>query len=186
MTLSLDDRRLSAWRTFLNTHAALTDVLERELATERRLPLSSYDVLVALQQAPGQRMRLHELADAVVLSRSGLTRLVDRLAREGLLCREHCPTDGRGAFAVLTEEGREVVRRAWPIYAQGIEKHFGSVLDDTELEVIAGSLARVLAAARNQSGSRPAANGSVAATSETEPIRAAPSLQSLELLWRTP
>jgi DNA-binding MarR family transcriptional regulator len=151
MTIQLDDRRLLAWRTFLQSHAALVEALERELAAEQRLPLSSYDVLLKLYEAPGHRLRLHELATSVALSRSGLTRLVDRLAREGLLCREYCSTDGRGAFAVLTDRGLERIGRTWPIYACGIEKHFGSLLDDTEVDNLTDSLARMLAALRSQS-----------------------------------
>jgi DNA-binding MarR family transcriptional regulator len=148
MNEQIDNRGLSVWRTLSTAHAAVTEILERELAAERRLPLSSYDVLLALYEAPEHRLRLHELADAVVLSRSGLTRLVDRLAREGLLCREDCPSDKRGAFAALTEAGREAIQRAWPIYAGGLSKHFGSLLDDTETDIMAGALARVLASAQ--------------------------------------
>src|SRR3954469_17570573 len=115
MTDELDERRLAAWRTFITAHAAVIGRIERDMAAAGVIPLTWYDVLIELYEAPGRRMRLHELADAVVLSRSGLTRLVDRLEQAGLLTREVDRTDRRGAFAVLTEAGVDSMRAAWPI-----------------------------------------------------------------------
>ncbi len=142
-----DETRLAAWRALLNAHAAAVAAIERELAADDLVPLTWYDVLVALWEAPGRRLRLNELARAVVLSRSGLTRLVDRLERAGLLSREPCPEDRRGAFAVLTREGEAALRRAWPVYARGIDRHFGRFLDDGEAPVVAAALDRVAAGA---------------------------------------
>jgi len=139
---------MAAWRAFLNAHAAAIGSIERELAAERQLPLTSYDVLVALSEAPGNRLRMHELADAVVLSRSGLTRLVDRLEADGLLARARAGEDRRGAYAVLTDAGREALRRAWPVYARGISRHFSSLMNDDEVRAITAALGRVYAAQR--------------------------------------
>jgi DNA-binding MarR family transcriptional regulator len=91
---------------------------------------------------------MHELARAVVLSRSGLTRLVDRLEKAGLLRREPDPADRRGSFAVLTDEGAAMRERMWPIYAQGIAEHFGDALDDEEAKTLTRALERVIAATR--------------------------------------
>ena len=143
---NLDESRLAAWRAFLNAHAAVIGLIEREMAQAGQLPLSSYDVLVALSEAPEKRLRMHELADRVVLSRSGLSRLVDRLETEGLLARERCGADRRGAYAVLTREGREALREAWPVYARGIREHFASILSDPEVETLTAALNRVFAA----------------------------------------
>jgi DNA-binding MarR family transcriptional regulator len=144
-----DEPRLDAWRTFLRAHAAVVDRIERDLAADPdNLPLVWYDVLLALSGAPDRRLRLHELARAVVLSRSGLTRLVDRLEAAGLLCRRPDPTDRRGAFAVLTEEGRAALRRTWPAYARGIQDRFARHLDDEEARALTAALGRVLAAVR--------------------------------------
>lgn len=140
--------RLAAWRAFLNAHAALIDRIEREMAAADVLPLGSYDVLVALLEAPDHRLRLHELASHIVLSRSTLTRVLDRLENEGLLIRERAATDRRGAYAVLTDRGREALRRAWPVYAHGIQTHFAVLLDDEETRVLTLALERVNAAAR--------------------------------------
>ena len=132
MDTELEDSHLVAWRSFLTAHAALINQIERELLEAGVVPLSWYDVLFALYDAPGQRLRMNELASAIVLSRSGLTRLVDRLEAEGLLMRERSASDRRGAFAVLTEKGIEAMRRAWPVYAKGINEHFARFLSDEE------------------------------------------------------
>jgi DNA-binding MarR family transcriptional regulator len=143
-----DEVRGRAWRTFLAAHAAVIDQIERGLAAEEELPLGHYDVLLALDGAPGRRLRMSELARNVVLSRSGLTRLVDRLEAAGLLQRERCDDDRRGCYAVLTETGHEALRRARPVYLRGVAEHFGRHLDDEEVRVLDESLGRILAAAR--------------------------------------
>ncbi len=136
MEIELEPSRLVAWRSFLTAHAALINQIERELLEAGVVPLSWYDVLFALYDAPDQRLRMNELASAIVLSRSGLTRLVDRLEAEGLLARERSASDRRGAFAVLTEKGVEAMREAWPIYARGIEEHFARFLSDEEVRLV--------------------------------------------------
>ncbi len=143
-----DETRLAAWRALLYAHAAVIGAIERDLAARKLVPLTWYDVLVALSEAPAGRLRLHELASRVVLSRSGLTRLVDRLETAGLLRREPVPTDRRGAYAVLTPEGEATLRRTWPFYARGIVEHFARHLDDAEVRVVTAALERVRAAAR--------------------------------------
>jgi DNA-binding MarR family transcriptional regulator len=139
----LDERHLAAWRAVLNAHAAAVGAIERELEADGFIPPTWYDVLVALAESPEQRLRLHELADSVVLSRSGMTRLVDRLERAGLLRRETCATDRRGAFAVITDEGNAMLRRTWPAYARGIANYFAQYLSAEEADEIAAVLGRV-------------------------------------------
>lgn len=140
---------MAAWRAFLNAHAAVIDRIERELAEAGQLPLTSYDVLVALWEAPEHRLRPHELADHMVLRRSTHTRLLDRLEADGLLVRERCTTDRRGANVILTEVGAEALRRAWPIYGHGIAAHFASLISEEEATTLAEALARVSDAARH-------------------------------------
>jgi DNA-binding MarR family transcriptional regulator len=148
MGIEPDEARLTAWRALLVAHAATVSAIERELAAEGLVPLTWYDVLVTLWEAPDHRLRLHELARAVVLSRSGLTRLVDRLEAAGLLRREACADDRRGAYAVLTAEGRAAQLRAWPIYARGIATHFADHVSEEEAMILANALERVSAATR--------------------------------------
>jgi DNA-binding MarR family transcriptional regulator len=143
-----DPLHLAAWRALLETHAAVTELLARELATERGLPLKAYDVLLNLAEAPGGRLRMQELSASVLLSKSGLSRVVDRMEEGGLVRREQSEDDRRGWFAVLTEHGRSTLRRAAPVHLRGIQEHFARHLDDEEARVLATVLARVSAAAR--------------------------------------
>jgi DNA-binding MarR family transcriptional regulator len=153
MENSLKRKQLVAWQTFITAHTVVIDLIEQELAEAKQLPLSSYDVLLALVNAPNRRLRMHELAQAVVLSRSGLTRLVDRLEREGLLARDRSGPDRRATYAVLTLKGFRAFRRAWPIYAQGILKHFVQHLTEQEMSTLSQMLGRVVAAAHESSSS---------------------------------
>ena len=144
-----DELRLAAWRAFLKAHAAVIDRVERDLARgEELLPLTWYDVLLELAAAEGGRLRQRDLARVVVLTRSGISRLVDRLEAAGLLCRQPNPDDRRGDFLLLTDRGRAALRRTWPAYARGIQAHFARLLSDEEARTLAVTLERVVAAAR--------------------------------------
>jgi DNA-binding MarR family transcriptional regulator len=145
-TAELTEEQLAAWRGLLRVHAALVKALDAELVAEHDLPLSSYEVLITLQASPEHRCRMAELADRVLLSRSGMTRLVDRLEREGLLVRDTCSSDGRGCFAVLTEAGEAVLARARPTHLEGVRRRFLRHFDGDDLEQMAGFWKRVLAA----------------------------------------
>ena len=140
----LSEEHLAAWRTFVKAHAMIIDLIERDLMAAMRPPLSTYDVLIELYEAPKHRLRMHELAERVVLSRSGLTRLIDRLEAEGLLTRDRCGTDRRGAYAVITEQGVEALHQTWPIYAKGIAEYFAQWLTLEEAQILESSLRRIL------------------------------------------
>src|SRR3954465_8994167 len=122
ISANLSPVELGAWRGLLRVHTALVKALDADLTAEHELPLSSYEVLITLESAPGHRRRMAELADSVLLSRSGMTRLVDRLEREGLLVRDTCSDDGRGCFAVLTEKGSELLASARPTHLGGVRE----------------------------------------------------------------
>lgn len=143
MKEKIEENRLAAWRAFLTAHAAVLHLIEEDLVRAQRLPLSSYDVLFALSEAPEHRLRMHEIAERVVLSRSGLTRLIDRLEKDGLLYRERSGEDRRGAYAVLSDKGLEGLRQAWPIYARGIQKNFASLMSDEEASILTRVFTRV-------------------------------------------
>jgi DNA-binding MarR family transcriptional regulator len=132
----LTDQELSAWRFFIKSHARIIEQIERDLEEEKRVPLSTYDVLIALFEAQDRRLRLQDLTKKVIITKSGLTRLLDRIEKEGLIRRERSETDRRGFYAVLTEEGEQQLRKAWPIYAKGIKSYFASPLSSEELEVV--------------------------------------------------
>ncbi|RZS87241.1 MarR family transcriptional regulator [Motilibacter rhizosphaerae] len=135
---------MQAWRAFLRAHAVLTRNLEGDLLREHELPLPSYDVLVQLVESPERKLRMTELADAVMLSRSGLTRLVDRLEREGLVVREACLTDGRGLYAVLTDAGYARLREASGTHLRGIQRWFAARLGSDDVAALQRILGRLL------------------------------------------
>jgi DNA-binding MarR family transcriptional regulator len=129
--MRLPDETLGAWRAFLNAHALATKRINRDLAEAGLPDLTWYDVLWALHRAEGRRLRIRELADAVVLSSTGMTRFVDRLETGGLVRREAVPGDRRGAYAVITKEGSALLRRMWPIYERGIATYFGPAVQES-------------------------------------------------------
>jgi DNA-binding MarR family transcriptional regulator len=139
----LRDVELRAWRGLVRAHAALVKRLDAELETGHGLSLSSYQVLSALADAPSGKMRMCELAESVALSRSGLTRLVDRLEREGLIARACCHVDARGAYAVLTASGRERLEQARPTHLAAVRQDFVAHFSDAELERLAQMWRRV-------------------------------------------
>lgn len=120
----ISERDLATWRAFLTAHARVLREIEDALRAEGLPPLGWYDVLWPLYRAPDRRLRMKELAGEVLLSRTGLVRLVDRVERARLLRREPVPEDARGSYVALTGEGEEVLRRMWPTYARGIRESF--------------------------------------------------------------
>jgi DNA-binding MarR family transcriptional regulator len=143
-TVAPDDPRLRAWVAFLRAHAAVTRRLEAELHAARRLSLADYDALVQLAVADDRRLRMSELADRVVLSRSGVSRLVDRLECDGLVARRACPTDARGSWAELTPRGLEELRLAAPVHLRGVDVHFLARMADEDREALVRALEAVV------------------------------------------
>lgn len=139
----VSDARLRAWRSLLNAHAAAIRRINRRLADHGGLALESYDVLLELFNAPDRRLRLKELGERVVLTRSGMSRLVSRLEKDGLVERESAAQDGRGVYARLTDEGEAAFRKTWPLYAEGIHEVFASRMTDAEAETVAEVLERI-------------------------------------------
>jgi DNA-binding MarR family transcriptional regulator len=133
----LSSAELRAWRGLLRTHARLVKALDAELERAHGIGLTTYEVLVYLDTSPECRMRMSDLADSILLSRSGLTRLADRLARDGLIARATCPTDARGAYAVLTALGREKLGAARETHHAGVRTHFLAHLTGDEREALA-------------------------------------------------
>ena len=143
----LDSDELGAWRGFLRVHSRLTRELDAELAAAHGLPLSSYEVLLFLNDSEEGRLRMAQLADSVLLSPSGLTRLVDRLEGAGLVRRESCPSDRRGFEAVITDEGRAVFAKARPTHLAGVRKRFLEHFSTEEMRTLAAYWDRILKAA---------------------------------------
>lgn len=144
MILLMNGDDLAAWRSMLIAHHRVVGAIEADLATAGEIPLSWYDVLLELNGAPDRRLRMQDLSEQVVLSRSRVSRLVDELEREGLVERLPDPDDGRACLAHLTAEGRDALRRAAPRYLRGIDEHFLCHLDPDERSTIARALQRVI------------------------------------------
>lgn len=148
----VDPLRLAAWRAFLTTHAAIVSRIEEDINAHPRsedlLPLVWYDVLLELVEAPEHALRQRDLAQRVVLTRSGISRLVARLEAVGLLVRLPNPADRRGDLVALTDAGRQAVRRTWPVYARAIVERFARYLSDDEARALATALEHIRAAAQ--------------------------------------
>jgi DNA-binding MarR family transcriptional regulator len=140
---TLTEGEMRAWRGLLRAHACLAKRLDAELDQSHRLPMSSYEVLHRLQESSGGRMRMCDLAEQAQLSRSGLTRLVDRLEREELLTRCSCDHDARGSYACLTDAGRERLEEARVTHLAVIREHFFSRFSESELGVLADMWERI-------------------------------------------
>lgn len=146
MAKDVPDRRLEAWKSFLRAYRLLVDRLEEELLTGRGLPLSWYDVLVQLEAAPERRLSMKHLARSVLLSPSGVTRLIDRMEDAGFVKRWHCPQDRRMWFVLLTDAGARELQDSAPLHLRGIEEHFTRHLTEAEAETLALGLSRMIEA----------------------------------------
>jgi DNA-binding MarR family transcriptional regulator len=140
----LNEVELTAWRSVLRVHAAVVRELDAELEARHRVPHTSYEVLKGLRKAPDGRLRMAELAEHVLLSRSGMTRLIDRLEREGYVTRSTCDKDGRGCYAVLTDAGALLVDRARATHIAVVRARFIRHFSEDELRELATLLARAL------------------------------------------
>ena len=143
MENELTPERIAAWETMIRTVGALMKTFDYEMERSLELPLTWYDVLVQLSEAPEGGLRMQALADRVVFSRSGLTRLVDRMERAGLVRREHSREDRRGYYAVLTEEGRRLFAQAQPIHRRDIQEHFARHLSDADVQALTQIIGKV-------------------------------------------
>jgi DNA-binding MarR family transcriptional regulator len=150
------DGRDEAWPLFLRTYAVLVDRLEHELQRERNMPLTWFDVLAQLEGAPQGRMKMRDLADSVLLSKSGVTRLVDRMERAGLIERGPCPTDRRIVYASITREGRKRFAAAAPVAIRGVDEYFTGPLEPGERKALVSALTKIQDAATARSEERAA------------------------------
>ena len=142
-----EDPVVDAWRGLLVAHSRLVPAVEADLRAAGQVPLSWYDVLLELNAAPGRRLRMSELGQRTVLSRTRVSRVVDELAAAGLAERQPDQADGRSSFAGLTSEGREALRRAWPVYRQAIHRQLAGRLSTQQCRELAALLGQLIAVA---------------------------------------
>jgi DNA-binding MarR family transcriptional regulator len=146
----VEEMRFRAWRHFVETHGFVVSLLADDLETERRLPIAWYQVLLLLNEAPDRRLTMSELNELVTLSQPGVSRLVDRMDRAGLVRRERSTADRRSVTAVITTDGLEELAKAAPVHRDGIQRWFTASLTDHEAAVLARVLGRIHASARDE------------------------------------
>jgi len=144
--------RLNAWAAFLTAHKALETILGRELESACGLPLTWFDALAQLRKAPGQRLTMTQLASALLFSKSGLTRLIDRMEEAGLVKRLARPGDRRSLHIALAGAGEEKYRQALPIHLDHVKRHFAAHIEDGEAAAVESALVRMANAVRRESG----------------------------------
>src|SRR5215469_14719323 len=140
-----EDPEVAAWRGLLVAHSQLVPAIERDLRVAGQVSLSWYDVLLELNAAPGRRLRMSELGQRAVLSRTRVSRVVDELAAAGLAEREPDEADRRSSFAVLTPAGKNALRRAWPVYREAIRRRLGTRLTAQQCRDLAALLEQAIA-----------------------------------------
>jgi DNA-binding MarR family transcriptional regulator len=134
--LSPRDPRLAPWRAFVRAQAHVSRRLDEDLRAEHGLSLQEYVALLILAEAPERRLRMGRLADSLALSKSGATRLIDRLVDDGFVARLSCPSDLRGAEAAITDAGLSRLRTAAPTHLRGIAEYFLSAIDSDDLAMV--------------------------------------------------
>ncbi len=144
--------RLNAWGAFLTAHKALENILSRELEAACGLPLTWFDALAQLRMAPAQRLTMTQLATALLFSKSGLTRLIDRMVEAGLVQRLARPGDRRSLHIALTDAGEDKYRQALPIHLAHVKRYFASYIEDGEADAVESALVRMATAVRRESG----------------------------------
>lgn len=143
MSDQLSESHVTAWARLVRVSQACLDAVEADLKAAGFPPLIWYDVLLELRRAEDGRLRLNDIGGRILLSKSNATRVVDRLESRGLAAREECPTDRRGAFAAITPEGRDLLKRMWPAYRASLARHFGARLSEAEAAELAGLLEKL-------------------------------------------
>lgn len=149
-------RRDEAWPLFLRTYARLIELLESELQEKAGLPLTWFEVLLQLEDAEAGRRPMRDLADSLLLSKSGITRLIDRMSDAGLIERTACEEDRRVVYASITGKGREEYKKAAPAAFRGIEENFSGVMSSSELMAFRTTLEKLLSNAGSESPTRAA------------------------------
>jgi DNA-binding MarR family transcriptional regulator len=169
--MQTQDDKLVAWKLLVEAHAFVMDGIERALEQGGGVQLTWYEVLSRLRRAPAQALRMQDLAEQLLLSRSGATRLIDRIEAAGLIERRACTEDRRGTLAVLTSRGDAAFRRAQPLVLAAVQERFGGRVDERDARELQSILQRLI------EGRQPSVENA-AATPRVESARAEPSVTS--------
>ena len=140
---SLTQKQVAAWRQLLAYHSRIIRLIEREFESKGLVPFTFYDILLHLRHAPNREMRFRDINGEVVLSRSALSRCLDRMAVEGLVAKQDCPEDPRGLVLRITSKGEAELKKAWPVYRNLIVNLFGRHFSEDELDFLAQRFAKI-------------------------------------------
>ena len=143
MTQTAPKQQLESWISFIRSHSAITRELSAQLQREHGLTLNDYEVLLVLSHAEGGKMRRVDLAETILLTASGITRLLEGLERAGYVCKETCPSDARVSYAKLTDDGRQKLSEAAVTHLRGIDELFLGRYSRSELATLAELLSRL-------------------------------------------
>lgn len=143
MSAHIGKKQVAAWQQLLIAQARIVRAIEQEFQARDLVPFTYYDVLLQLRYAPGRQMRFREINGEIVLSKSALSRCIDRMARDGLVGKLECPGDPRGLIVQLTPAGQNQLKKAWPIYRRQIEIFFGAHFSERELDFLAKRFAKL-------------------------------------------
>ncbi len=144
MTESLEPRMLDTWRGFLFANAKVVRALDTDMIEQHDLSLTWFDLLSRIKQAPGQRLRMHQLEEASLFTRSGITGLADRLEKAGFVRRERSAEDRRGVYLAITQAGIDKIDEVWPDHQLSIQKHFGEHLDPEDVKALQATTEKIL------------------------------------------
>jgi DNA-binding MarR family transcriptional regulator len=161
----LDATEMSAWHALIRAHSRVVRRLEAELEAEHGLTLPAYEVLAHLSDAPDQRLRMTELAKHAILTPSGLTRLIDKLVREGFVERQRCGADARVVYACLTPVGMARLVAAYPTHLRGVREHYLDWLSAAQQDAVSDALGDLAGACRVEACIEAAETSDVAETS---------------------
>lgn len=142
--MQLDSPYMDAWDSLVRIHNRVIARLDADLAKDAAISLTWYNILSVLADSPELRLRMSEIADRIVLSRSALTRSMDKLVAAGLIARETCPEDERGAYGSLTSKGQDALRHARPIYSRGVQAYFATELTDSDTKSLKPVMDKIL------------------------------------------
>lgn len=143
MSREIGQVTVTAWARLLRVQKLLLEEVEGELKEKGLPPLAWYDVLFELYQRPDRRLRQFEIGERMLLSKFNLSRLVDRLEKNGLVRRDACPEDQRGAYVVITADGKKMLKKMWPTYAKALKENFADHFSKQELTMLSLLLAKL-------------------------------------------
>ncbi|NIP31830.1 MAG: MarR family transcriptional regulator [Candidatus Dadabacteria bacterium] len=144
MKLKLSEKETNAWVGFIKSEQMLIKKIEDEFKKNKFPPLSWYDILLELDKSENGSLRLNDIGKKVLLNKYSITRLIERMEKDGLVSKETCPVDGRGKFACITDKGKKIRKKMWPVYYNVIKENFLSKFSKDELDEFSTCISKII------------------------------------------